>query len=48
MMSICNIFQFIFYIFENVKSKLEKKNESNEYSINENELIKIKMYLSMK
>ena len=45
MMSICNIFQFIFYIFEFIKSKLEKKNESNEYSINENELIKIKIYL---
>ena len=25
-----------------------KMNESNEYSINENELIKIKMYLSLK
>ena len=48
MMSICNIFQFIFYIFENVKSKLEKMNESNEYSINENKLTKIKIYLSLK
>ena len=48
MMSICNIFQFIFYIFENVKSKLGKMNENNEYSINENELIKIKKCLSLK